>query len=446
MDEHPATQPDGESPEEPVRHPVRLRVTDDLRRSRATVFFRLLLAIPHIIWVVLWSIAVFFVAILAWVLVLITGKLPAGLHRFFNAYIRYVTHLTAYVTLAANPFPPFNGEPGAYPVDVLLPAEPQPQSRWRALIRLILAIPALFLYSVFLSPSLFAGGARSSGTSGEGGGGTVSGVLAVGALLGWFSSLATGRMPKGLRDMVAYGSGYRAQTLAYLLFVTERYPNADPRPLLETVEPPAVHGVHIATDDGDLRRSRVTVLFRLPLAIPHLVWLQLWGVLAGVAQFVQWWVLLVRGRPVQGLHRFLSAYLRYGFHVWAFLTLAANPFPGFTGAPATYPLELALPEPARQNRWKTLFRILLVLPAFFVTVALVVLLFLVSVFTWVVGLLLGRAPEGLHRSMVYALRYVAQVYAYWYLVTDAYPHASPLEGADEPEAAEPPPDYLFAQA
>ena len=28
-------------------HPVRLVVTDDCRRSRLTVFFRLLLAIPH---------------------------------------------------------------------------------------------------------------------------------------------------------------------------------------------------------------------------------------------------------------------------------------------------------------------------------------------------------------------------------------------------------------
>jgi hypothetical protein len=29
----------------------------------------------------------------------------------------------------------------------------------------------------------------------------------------------------------------------------------------------------------------------------------------------------------------------------------------------------------------------------------------------------------------YALRYSAQVSAYGYLLTDAYPHASPLEGA-----------------
>ena len=33
-------------------HPVQLVVEDDLQRNRLTVFFRLILAIPHFIWVV----------------------------------------------------------------------------------------------------------------------------------------------------------------------------------------------------------------------------------------------------------------------------------------------------------------------------------------------------------------------------------------------------------
>ena len=37
--------------------PIRLIVTDDLQRSRLTVFFRLLLALPHLFWLYLWGIA-----------------------------------------------------------------------------------------------------------------------------------------------------------------------------------------------------------------------------------------------------------------------------------------------------------------------------------------------------------------------------------------------------
>ena len=39
-----------------TQHPIGLIVTDDLRRSRLTVFFRLLLVIPHLIWLTLWGI------------------------------------------------------------------------------------------------------------------------------------------------------------------------------------------------------------------------------------------------------------------------------------------------------------------------------------------------------------------------------------------------------
>jgi hypothetical protein len=48
-----------------VEHPIRLSVTDDLRRTRLTVAFRLILAIPHLIWLALWGIVVFFAVIVS---------------------------------------------------------------------------------------------------------------------------------------------------------------------------------------------------------------------------------------------------------------------------------------------------------------------------------------------------------------------------------------------
>src|SRR5215468_3367424 len=129
-------------------HPVRFVVEDDLERSRLTVFFRIILAIPHYIWFLLWSIAVVIVAIFNWFATLIMGQPPHGVHRFLCAYIRYTVHLGSYLYLVANPYPGFTGEAGEYPVDVVLPDEPQAQSRWKTLLRLILAIPALIIGSV----------------------------------------------------------------------------------------------------------------------------------------------------------------------------------------------------------------------------------------------------------------------------------------------------------
>ena len=164
-------------------------------------------------------------------------------------------------------------------------------------------------------------------------------------------------------------SATSSQTLAYLVFVTDRYPSADPTALLAQLEPPPRHPVRLVGDSDDLRRSRLTVFFRLPLAIPLYVWLLLWSVAAFFAVIAQWFVTLVRGVPAAPLHRFLASYVRFGFRVGAFFFLAANPFPGFGGAAGHYPLDLELPQPGPQNRWKTGFRLILCVPAVVVSSA-----------------------------------------------------------------------------
>lgn len=414
-------------------HPVRLVVGDDYRRSRWTVAFRLLLAIPHFVWFFLWTILIVFTAVGNWFISLFTGRPPAALHRLMCRYVRYQAHLGAYLSLSANPYPGFAGEVGEYPVDITLPEEPTAQRRWTILLRLLLVIPA-FIVSAALAGSIGgsvgAGGARGRRSRGINGGGA---LVVVCAVLGWFASLFRGQMPKGLRDAAVYSIGYSAQVTSYLLLVTDRYPNADPTEMLASVvDRPPRHPVRVVGDPYDLRRSRLTVFFRLLLSIPHIVWLLLWTIVVFFAAIAQWFVTLVRGTPAGGLHRFLAAFVRYRLHVYAYLYLVGNPFPGFTGTPGVYPLDLEVGGPERQNRWKTGFRLVLVIPAALVDAALGGALGAAAVLTWFYALVKGAAPWGLRNLSAYALRYDAQTEAYLLLLTDRYPHASPLEGEDTP--------------
>jgi hypothetical protein len=421
-------------------HPVRLVVEDDYRRSRVTVFFRLLLAIPHFIWLLLWSIGIFFVVVVNWFITLVAGRPGKTLHGWTSSYIRYTTHLNAYLYLAANPYPGFVGEEGEYPIDLRLPP-PGPQKRWKTLFRLFLAIPALILASALGGGLGGSFGSRSGGKTSYSAAGSRGALSATCAVLGWFAILARGRMPKGLRDASAYGIGYGAQAAAYLLLVTDRYPDADPTAMLDDVERPPEHVVRLVGDADDLRFSRLTVFFRLPLAVPHIVWLLLWGIVTFVAVILNWFVTLFRGTPASRLHAFVSRYVRYQLHVYAFLYLVANPFPGFDGAPGRYPIDLVVPEPERQSRWKTGFRIVLAIPALIVGTALGYGLAVAAILTWFVALFRGAAPWGLRNYSAYSLRYQAQTNAYLALLTDAYPHASPLEGEAQPEQLEPGPAY-----
>lgn len=390
-------------------HPVRLAVTDDLRRSRLTAFFRPLLALPLLVWLSLWAVAVTLVALLAWVAALVRGRVPEGLHGFMAMYVRFAVHVGGFLSFAANPFPAFTGN-SPYPVDVELPS-PSPQRRATVAVRLLLALPALVVAAEL-------GFGRT---------------LAVCALLGWFAALALGRMTHGLRDLAAYALGYGAQASAYLLLLTDRYPNSDPAALAPgAAVPPHPVTLRLA-DDG--RRSRVTALFRWLLALPHAVWLVLWTVAAILAALANGIVALVRGRSAEALHRFLAAYVRYVAHVTAFAALVANPFPGFAGTPG-YPVEVALREPEPQNRWVTLLRTFLVVPALLVSAALGAVLTVVGVLGWVASVATGRMPTGLRNLGAVCVRYLSQTNAYWFVVTDAYPYAAPWLATAAPAEAD----------
>jgi hypothetical protein len=179
---------------------VRLRVDDDLRRSRLTVLFRLLLVIPQLIWLEVWSVAVFWVLIFNWFVTLFAGRTEDDVQSFLGRWLRFQLHINAYLLLVANPWPPFSGKPGTYPVDLEIDP-PERQSRWVTCFRIVLIIPA-YVFATVLS--------------------TVAQVVAV---ISWFVCLVLGRIPRGMRDLTAYCLRYQAQTYAYLFLLTSRYPS-----------------------------------------------------------------------------------------------------------------------------------------------------------------------------------------------------------------------------
>jgi hypothetical protein len=392
------------------------------------VFFRLILLIPHFIWLGLWSIGALVVAPVHWFIALVRGGPAEWAHGFYSAYVRYSLHVYAYLYLAAGRYPGFLGERG-YVVDADFPP-PGTQRRWTIALRFFVALPALVL-----------AGALSGGTGGDWGSSqandTESWALGVGGLgsaiafLAWFASLALARTPGGLRDAQVYCQGYAAQAFGYLFMLTERYPTSDPRAV--PLDPMPPHPVRLRTGD-DRSRNRLTVAFRLLLAIPHLVWLALWSIAAFFAAIAGWFAAVATGRLPDALHGFLAAFVRYGTHVGSYLYILGDPFPGFLGGAGSYPVDPAIDDPQPQHRAKTAFRIVLALPAWLVAGSFAGVAIIASVGAWFCALFTGRIPDGLHGLLAWALRYEAQSWSYLLLLTDRYPYTGPDgSGRAEPE-------------
>ncbi|HJR95745.1 MAG TPA: DUF4389 domain-containing protein [Gaiellaceae bacterium] len=425
------------------QRPVRLVVRDNLERSRLTVFFRLFLAIPLFLWVVLRGIAAFVVGFVNWLAVLIQAEVPDSLHDFVASYIRYSTQVGAYVFLAANPYPWFRVQQD-YPVDVEIDP-PIRQGRWGGFFRLLLAIPTLLLASVLGGGFATGSSGQSSATASSSGdqeafwfnASSVGGVAAAAAFLAWFAIIARGNAPRGLRDLIAFTLGYAAQAGAYLFLLTPRYPTSDPA-LAEPYSVLPEHPVRLVVDD-DLGRPRLTVLFRLFLAIPHFIWLALWSIAVFFVVVVGWVLALVLGRLPDPLHRFLAAYVRYATHLIAFVYVIGRRFPGFTGRAGSYGIDVEIDPPARQSRWKTLFRFFLSIPALILASALGGVALVIALLAWWYALVTARMPDGMRDLGAACLRYSAQTYAYLMLLTDRYPYGAPILRAPMPVEAEPVP-------
>lgn len=88
---------------------VRVDVTPALEdRDRVTTFFRLLLAIPHIVVVMLLGLAAFVAWIVAFFAVLFTGRWPDGLRNFVVGTQRWNLRMSAYLFLLTDEYPPFS--------------------------------------------------------------------------------------------------------------------------------------------------------------------------------------------------------------------------------------------------------------------------------------------------------------------------------------------------
>ena len=182
----------------------------------------------------------------------------------------------------------------------------------------------------------------------------------------------------------------------------------------------AQHPIRLVVND-DLQRTRLTVFFRIILAIPHLIWATLWAVVAILAWIANWFATLVKGRSPEGLHNFLATFLRYATHVRAYVLLVADPYPGFTGRQGSYPVDLEIDPPVDQNRLTVFFRIFLAIPALLLVNLLSQLNQLLAVFSWFIALITGRVPEGLRNFAALAIRIETQTYAYVILLTPRYP-------------------------
>ena len=197
-------------------YPVRLWMDHPGRQSRLATLFRIILAIPILLFIALltggsyegasrlggggqaFSLGTAGSLILAiWVTVLLRRRIPTWLFNFQVALHRFTYRAYSYIALLTDRYPAFEG-------DWLLQYEveyPERLSRWRVFFwKLITSIPH-FVVLLFLFIA-------------------VTFVV----FIGWFSILLTGEFPKGLHAFVVGVMRWGARVTAYFESLTDEFP------------------------------------------------------------------------------------------------------------------------------------------------------------------------------------------------------------------------------
>jgi hypothetical protein len=169
--------------------------------SRLSTFFRLILVIPWVIVGMIYGIAVFVTAIIAWFAIVITGRYPEGLYNFNAGVLRYGARVNSFGYLLTDAYPPFGTGPDpTYPVRIQIAPRPDKQSRLKTFFRSILAIPLAFMFYA-INP------------------------LHTGAtLVSWLTIVFRGYQPAGAHNALLFTTAWQTRVGGYLLLLTDIYP------------------------------------------------------------------------------------------------------------------------------------------------------------------------------------------------------------------------------
>jgi hypothetical protein len=204
-----------------------------------------------------------------------------------------------------------------YPVAVSVEPSLSGRNRLTTAFRLILAIPhAILVGGVGLGFAY-----RNEGNTAVGGEtGLLGAVAAFLAVVSWFTIVFAGLHIIGIRQFSTFYLRWRVRALSYLMLLEDPYPPFGDAPYPASIE--------IADPAGP--RNRLTVGFRLFLAIPHFIVLVFVLAAWGVVTIVAWFAILFTGAYPRGLYDFAVGSLRWRLRVEAYLLLLVDEYPPFS--------------------------------------------------------------------------------------------------------------------
>ncbi|HCB37728.1 MAG TPA: hypothetical protein DEP66_05920, partial [Acidimicrobiaceae bacterium] len=181
---------------------------------------------------------------------------------------------------------------------------PERVGRWRVLVHWLLAIPHFLILGVLQ--------------------GLVQLIMSI---VTWLVVVFTGRLPEGLARFWMMLLRYDTRVNCYALVLATPYPPFD---FSSAETDPDDYPVHVDFEPEYDRRNRLTVLFRLILAIPQIIFIVVVAVVWLFVAVFSFFTLLFAGRWLPGPHRFTVGFFAASLRLSAYLAMLTDKHPPFS--------------------------------------------------------------------------------------------------------------------
>jgi Domain of unknown function (DUF4389) len=180
---------------------------------------------------------------------------------------------------------------------------PEHVANWRPVVNWLLAIPHLVVV------------------------GALRYVAEALAVVSWFIIVFTGRLPAGIANFQVMYMRYYVRTGVFAVFLREEYPPFEFA--MTAADPGSDPRVRVDVVPQLEARNRLTVAFRIILAIPQFVVLALVTIANLVVLVFAFLAVLFTGRWPGGLRDFTVGVMRWFLRVEAYLLLLTDEYPPF---------------------------------------------------------------------------------------------------------------------
>jgi Domain of unknown function (DUF4389) len=208
-----------------------------------------------------------------------------------------------------------------YPVKVTVEPATEDRNRLTTAFRFFLALPHIFLIGAPAAIVSSVSWSTEHGWNFEyGSSGLLGAIAGLVAFIAWFAILFAGRYPDGLRKIAEYYLNWRVRGIAYLMLLRDEYPPFGDGAYPAEVDLPVPVG----------ERDRLSVAFRLFLAIPHFIVLGLLSCVWALTTAFAWLSIIITGRYPESLYGFALGMFAWTVRVEAYMLLLRDEYPPFT--------------------------------------------------------------------------------------------------------------------